>query len=296
MQKISVVGHVALDYIFSIPGFPEMNSSTYISDYERFYGGGAANIAAAIVSLGGECELTSPVGMDFSHSGYESHLENLGVKLDRLVKFEGEKMARCYIFNDEKQNQITYFYWGASYRFPELKVPKAGIVHIATAHPLFNVKMAKTAEFVSFDPGQDLVKYSAEDLSSILSDTDILFANRHEIQRLCAMTARSFSDIVDEVGTVVVTYGVDGSKIYRNGSERIEIPPVQVSSVDPTGAGDGYRAGFLIGFAKGHDLETCGKIGATVASFVVEKRGSQTNLPKWDQMKERYERFFHEKI
>ncbi len=294
MQKISVVGHVALDYIFSIPGFPEMNSSTYISDYERFYGGGAANIAAAIVSLGGKCELTSPVGRDFSHSGYESHLKNLGVKLGHLVKFEGERMARCYIFNDAKQNQITYFYWGASYRFPELEVPKAEIVHIATAHPIFNVKMAKNAEFVSFDPGQDIVKYSVEDLSSILSDTDILFANRHEIQRLCSMTARSFSDITDEVGTVVVTYGVDGSQIH--GREHIEIPPVQVSSVDPTGAGDGYRAGFLIGFVKGYDLKTCGEIGATVASFVVEKRGAQTNLPNWDQMKERYERFFHETI
>lgn len=294
MQKISVVGHVALDYIFSIPGFPEMNSSTYISDYERFYGGGAANIAAAIVSLGGECELTSPVGMDFSHSGYESHLKNLGVKLDHLVEFEGEKMARCYIFNDEKQNQITYFYWGASHRFPELDVPKAEIVHIATAHPTFNVKMAKTAEFVSFDPGQDLVKYSVEDLRSILIDTNILFANRHEIQRLCSMTARSLLDITDQIGIVVVTYGVDGSQIH--GSEQIEIPPVQVNSVDPTGAGDGYRAGFLIGFVKGYDLETCGKIGATVASFVVEKRGGQTNLPNWDQMEERYERFFHETI
>ena len=150
------------------------------------------------------------------------------------------------------------------------------------------------AEIVSFDPGQDLVKYSAEELQSILRETDILFANRHEIQRLCKIITKSLSDIRDEVGSVVVTYGTEGSKIYAN--ERIEIPPVQVSSVDPTGAGDGYRAGFLIGFVKGYDLEVCGKIGATVASFVVEKRGTQTNLPNWSQMKERYERFFNETI
>ncbi|NYT00837.1 MAG: carbohydrate kinase family protein [Methanocellales archaeon] len=294
MQKILVVGHVALDYIFSIPGFPDVNSSTYVIEYERFYGGGAANIAATIVSLGGKCELTAPVGMDFSHSGYEAHLENLGVELDHLVKFEGEKMARCYIFNDENQNQITYFYWGASDRFPELEVPKAKIVHIATANPVFNVKMAHMAEIVSFDPGQDLVRYSAQELQSILRETDILFANRHEIQRLCKIITKSLADIRDEVGTVVVTYGAEGSRIYAN--ERIEIPSVQVSSVDPTGAGDGYRAGFLIGFVKGYDLDVCGKIGATVASFVVEKRGTQTNLPDWSQMKERYERFFHETI
>ena len=292
MQKISVVGHVALDYIFSIPSFPDVNSSTYVIDYERFYGGGAANIAAAIAKLGGKCELISPVGMDFSDSGYETHLENLGVKLDHLVKLEGKKTARAYIFNDERQNQITYFYWGASDHFPELEAPKAEIVHIATANPIFNVKMAQMAEFVSFDPGQDLVTYSVEELRSILSNTDMLFANRHEIQRLCNMTARSFSDIGDEVEIVVVTYDVGGSQIYAD--ERIEIPSVQARAIEPTGAGDGYRAGFLVGFVNGYDLEVCGKIGATVASFVVEKRGSQTNLPDWSNMKERYERFFHE--
>lgn len=286
MRTISIVGHTALDYIFNIPAFPSMNSSTYIKDYKQFYGGGAANTAAAIAKLGGDCELISPVGADFTDSNYETHLRNLGVKLGRLIRFEDEGTAKAYIFNDDGHNQITYFYWGASSRFPEVETPEVQMVHLATACPKFNVRMAQAADFVSFDPGQDLIRYSRGDLLSILSRTDILFANRHEIQRICETTEWSLSELKANIETIVVTYDINGSKIYAD--DVIDIPAVKANSVDPTGAGDGYKAGFLFGVVKDYDLEVCGRIGATVASFIVEKRGCQTNLPIWEQMRRRY--------
>jgi len=251
MKTISVVGHVALDNIFSVPRLPEANASIHIKEHEQFYGGGAANTAAAVACLGGDCELISPVGADFAKSDYENHLLKLGVRLNKLARLKDEETAKSYIFTDEKHNQVTYFFWGASRRFPELGVPKVEMAHLVTASPKFNVRMAQSADFVSFDPGQDLAMYSKKDLLSILSRTNILFANRHEIQRI-------------------------------------------LRPIDPTGAGDGYRAGFLVGLVKNYDLETCGKIGTTVASFIVERKGCQTNLPDWKQMKKRYERIFGE--
>jgi sugar/nucleoside kinase (ribokinase family) len=62
--------------------------------------------------------------------------------------------------------------------------------------------------------------------------------------------------------------------------------------VDPTGAGDAYRAGFLLALTRGYSLSTCGKIGSTVASFAVQTRGCQTGLPTWEEMKARYEANF----
>jgi len=227
--------------------------------------------------VGGDCELISPVGADFANSDYEAHLMKLGVKLGRLVRLKDEETAKAYIFTDEKHNQVTYFFWGASRHFPELKAPKAEMVHLVTASPKFNVRMAQSADFVSFDPGQDLAMYSKKDLLSILGKTNILFANKHEIQRICRMTGKSFSELKEEVETVVITYDVDGSKIYAG--DVIEIPSIKVRS---------------IGLVKNYDLETCGKIGTTVASFIVERKGCQTNLPSWKQMKERYERIFGE--
>jgi sugar/nucleoside kinase (ribokinase family) len=47
--------------------------------------------------------------------------------------------------------------------------------------------------------------------------------------------------------------------------------------VDATGAGDGFAAGFLYGLAKGADMETCGKMGCTVAGEVIRHVGPRTD-------------------
>ncbi|HJJ91449.1 MAG TPA: PfkB family carbohydrate kinase, partial [Methanocorpusculum sp.] len=67
-----------------------------------------------------------------------------------------------------------------------------------------------------------------------------------------------------------------------------------VSAVDPTGAGDAYRAGLFTAWKKGFDLADACKVGAVVSSFAVEKIGTQTNLPTWDEMAARFEKAFGE--
>ncbi|MDF1557109.1 MAG: carbohydrate kinase family protein [ANME-2 cluster archaeon] len=288
---ISVVGHTALDHLFDVTSFPPPNSSIPINDYHIYYGGGAANIAAGIARLGGKSQLISPVGGDFKGSDYCQHLESLGVDTDLMFQMEHEKTASAFIYTDEDHNQITYFYWGASKYFPELEPPKLDFVHLATADPVFNSLAAQRADFVSFDPGQDLVVYPREYLETILSHTDILFTNRHEIERLGQMTGRSREEMEEEIGVVVVTLDKEGSEIYRDG-ERIFIPAIQVLASDPTGAGDSHRAGFLLAYTMGYPLEVCGRVGSTTASFVVEKVGCQTNLPTWEQMQQRFNKYY----
>ena len=114
---------------------------------------------------------------------------------------------------------------------------------------VYNAKIAQIAGFVSFDPGQDLVTYSQEKLETILAHTDILFANRHEIKRVSEMTGKSFSELRAMIEVIVITYDAEGSRIYT-GSEEWEIPVVSVKAVDPTGAGDAYRAGFLLAYTR----------------------------------------------
>ena len=76
--------------------------------------------------------------------------------------------------------------------------------------------------------------------------------------------------------------------------EEHHVPAVRVDAVDPTGAGDGYRAGFLTAFRKGYAPLDCCRAGAVVSSFVVERMGTQTNLPDWDRMLTRYRKVFGE--
>ncbi|MGB9928211.1 MAG: carbohydrate kinase family protein [Methanosarcina sp.] len=290
-RVISIVGHTALDYIVNVEKIAGKNESSPVIDYEEYPGGGAANIAVAIAKLGGKSQLISPVGMDFESSGYEKLLKDANVDLSRLYRLADQKISKAFIFTDKENNQTTYFYWGASSKFRELKPEPADFVHLATADSVYNAKISQIAGFVSFDPGQDLVTYSKENLELILANTDILFANRHEIKRVSELTGKSFSELKSLIDIIVVTYDAEGSKIYTD-NEELAVPVVPVQAADPTGAGDAYRAGFLLAFTRGYPLSICGKIGSTVASFAVQTKGCQTCLPTWGEMKTRYEANF----
>lgn len=63
------------------------------------------------------------------------------------------------------------------------------------------------------------------------------------------------------------------------------MPPGQV--IDPTGAGDAYRAGFYAGLSRDMGLEECGRLGAAAASFAIEVAGPVGKLPTWDEVRER---------
>lgn len=108
---ISVVGHTALDYIVDVENIAGKNESSPVIDYEEYPGGGAANIAVAIAKLGGKSQLISPVGTDFSSSGYEKLLKEAYVDLSRLYTIEDRKISKAFIFTDREDNQTTYFYW-----------------------------------------------------------------------------------------------------------------------------------------------------------------------------------------
>lgn len=204
-RKISVTGHTSLDYLLTVEIMAGPNQSSPIQVCEMKYGGGAANVAAAIARLGGETELISPVGRDFASGDYESWLSGLGVDLSRLYRLDNETLSKAFVITDGLSNQTTYFYWGAAARLAEMTPPKVDFVHMVTADCRFNAKMSQTADFVSFDPGQDLVTYQKDPLNTILENTNILFANRHEIRRISDISGKTFEDLKASVGIIVVT-------------------------------------------------------------------------------------------
>ncbi|MFA4878237.1 MAG: carbohydrate kinase family protein [Methanoregula sp.] len=287
---ISVVGHTAIDHISKVAHLPEKNCSTHITDRQIYFGGGAANIAAGIAMLGGKSALISCVGGDFYGSEYDTWMKKLGV-CQQFFEVPDAHTPTAFMFTDESGDQMTFFEWGASKVFAHSEPPALPFVHMATADPEFNCRVAEKSEFASFDPGQDVFWYTKEQLDVILDNIDILFANQHEIEHMCRTLGTSRESIVQRVGTAIFTMSGDGSTLYSDGKEHF-IPVVPVTLADPTGAGDSYRAGFLTAYVQGYSPLTCCRIGTVTASFIVEHVGCQTHLPTWDQMIGRYRQHF----
>jgi sugar/nucleoside kinase (ribokinase family) len=287
---IHVVGHTALDHISRVPNLPARNCSTHISDRHIYFGGGAANIAAGIAILGEQVTLISCTGGDFTGGEYDRWMKKIGIHQQFFVVPDANTPT-AFMFTDDTGDQMTFFEWGASKAFATAEAPHLPFVHMATADPEFNCRVAERSEFASFDPGQDVFWYTKEQLGTILANTDILFANHHEVQQMCQTLGMTRDAIVRQVGTAIFTMSGDGSTLYSEGKEHV-IPVVPVTLVDPTGAGDAYRAGFLSAYVRGYPPLTCSKIGTVTASFVVEHAGCQTHLADWGTMRTRYQQHF----
>lgn len=295
------IGHSAHDYIIKVPEFPKANFSSPITDMRTFNGGAAANVACVGAKLGLKTALVSAVGGDFKKSEYYEQMENLNINTDSLIIVPGEKTPTAFVLTDDNSDQISYFYWGAAREFSESKVPSKIIndsqsVHLSTGDPDFNLKCSEEAKnndiLVSFDPGQDLGMYDAKKLKEVIGNTTILFSNHHEIERILD-SVQTDMDGLKELGPkiIVKTCGANGSEIYSN-EDKITIDAIDCNVVDPTGAGDSYRAGFLSRFLNGESLEESAKFASTVSSFIIEHQGCQTNMPTFDEAYERMNEFY----
>lgn len=284
-KTISVSGHLCIDYIITVDEYPPVGESRRVSERKIYFGGGAANIAAGIARLGGQAELICAVGQDYSGSEYEKYLDGLGVS---TTLFTSDKnCSTAFMVNNASGEQITYFEWGAGEAFSRAVPPARDFVHMATGNAGFNISIARQAKFASLDPGQDVKYYTANDLTELLGVIDILICNNYEMEIVKNTLAWSEKDILDSVPFTIITQGKSGSTLFFDGRAE-QIPAFAVEAKDPTGAGDAYRAGFFTAWKKDLDPVTCAKVGTITASFAVEKIGTQTNLPDWKTMAERY--------
>ncbi len=282
-----------MDFIISVRSLPRANTSIEIVDRRRYFGGTAGNLARAAGRLGLKTSLASFIGPDFPPD-YREALEADGVDLADLRAIPGASTPTAWIFSDPHGGQMAVIDQGPMRDAPKFAVARhsvrdVNLVHLGTGRPEYYLRIAKLAESldrpVSFDPSQEIhYVYTARLFRELLRRSTYFFGNDAEIVRAKRLVRTdSTQGLLKFSPVVVATHGAKGSDVYtRDGRTRIpRVAPNRV--VDVTGAGDAYRAGFYAGLAHGYDLKRCGILASAVASFVVEAKGTQTNLPTWSK-------------
>jgi len=119
-----------------------------------------------------------------------------------------------------------------------------------------------------------MIRENRERLLPAVSKADVLFGNEDEISALTGENPRNGAEkLARSVPVVCVKMGGRGSLVVA-GDRTIEVPPFPANVRDPTGAGDFYAAGFLLGFLRENTLEQCGRMGTRLASMVLENLGA----------------------
>ncbi|MBU0708286.1 carbohydrate kinase family protein [Patescibacteria group bacterium] len=309
---IVVTGSLAYDHILNFPGrfkehiIPEkihvISLSFLASEMRKQQGGTAGNIAYSLCLLGESPALFCTAGgKDFS--GYGEKLADAGVDLNWVKLIPDSYTATFFGIIDQDDNQIGGFYPGAmedSVNLSLRDIPSevVDLVIIAPNEPTAMINFARECRAIGysyvFDPGQQIPRLSAEELIFAVEGARVFIGNDYEIDLVLQKTGKSIPDILNSCDLVIRTLGRRGSEIFE-GDREWQIPAVKAGEVvDPTGAGDAYRAGIIKGLIYQWPVEKMGKVASLSAVYAVEQYGAQVQSYTLDEFCERYKKAFGE--
>ncbi len=274
-----------------------LNVCFLVPELRREFGGCAGNIAYNLKLLGADALPVATVGRDFD--AYAAWLDACGVSR-RYVKTMPEHLtAQAFITTDLDDNQITAFHPGAMSLSHHNELPPLHDVRLAIISPdgregmlRHTAALAEAGVPLVFDPGQGLPMFEKDELLWFLERATYVAVNDYEWQLLHERTGLSTEALGERVRALIVTLGAKGSCIYAGG-KRYEIPVARVRALrDPTGCGDAYRAGLLLGLLRDLDWETTGRIAALMGAIKIEHHGTQNHRFAPHEFTARYEESF----
>ncbi len=307
-MRILVSGSLAYDRIMDFPGrfadhiLPEkihiLNVCFMVNGLTERFGGTAGNIAYNLALLGEKPLILATCGRDFAP--YRQWLASLGLPLDGIKEVPREFTAGAYITTDLGDNQITGFNPGAmkhssGYAFDGLH-PAATLAIVAPGNLEDMLTYTRRYRALGvryiFDPGQSIPALSSAELQEMARGAWALIVNDYELELYGRKTGLTSTELLELTPTLLTTRGELGSLLLtRDGEEEIPVTPAR-RVLDPTGAGDAYRAGLLHGLARGLSWSSAARLGSVLASFCVEQQGTQEHRVTLAEFRERHAAHF----
>jgi sugar/nucleoside kinase (ribokinase family) len=127
---------------------------------------------------------------------------------------------------------------------------------------------------LSLDTNDDPQDHWEGGLKELLKYVDVFLPNAREATRITGTTdtEAAVKRLAEMVPLVVAKLGTKGALAQR-GAERFASPALQITAVDPVGAGDSFDAGFLHEYLRGSDLTTCLASGNRAGALSVTRPG-----------------------
>ena len=312
-MQILVSGSLAIDRIMTFNGrfgdhiVPErvhqINLSFTVDGFNAYFGGTAGNIAYSLAMLGRIFDQLTPrliaaIGSDYRD--YFTWLGENGIATDDIRIVNEEATASAFIVTDLSDNQITGFNPGAMKHaagFDFGQLDPADAINIVGPGNLtdmanFTADAVDAGIYTIFDPGQSLPIWDADGLADCISKAHLLIANDYEMALIGEKAGRDEAGLLELAGALVITLGERGVRVITAEGDKL-VPPVRTDNVvDPTGAGDAFRGGLILGLihpvTSAHanqggsfssitlrQMERAAQIGSACAHFAIQQPGTQ---------------------
>ncbi len=261
-------------------------------------GGSAANTIHGLASLGVKTGFIGKIGKDELGQVFKTDMTEHNITPHLLESETKSGHANALISPDSERTFATFL--GAAVELSQDDI----VDELFTNYKYFHVegylvqnknlieKAYKMAKANGLTTSIDLASYNVvEDNLDFLRNlihnyVDIVFANEEEAKAYTGKEGEDALNILAEGTEVaILKLGKEGSMIKRE-NEVVKVGIIPAKSVDTTGAGDLYAAGFLFGLIENLPLDKCGKIGSILSGHVIEVIGPKMNESKWTLIQE----------
>jgi ribokinase len=309
-MEVIGLGALNIDHIYKVERILE-DGETVVLDAVSSPGGSAANTIYGLAKLGVGTGFCGVVGDDADGKILLQDFQKVGVDTSRIKIKRGAKSGSVLCLSDKTGRRSLYVLSGAN---SQLTIDDLDLSYINQARILHLSSFADDAQFkavlqltdkldltvkLSFAPGALYTVKGLKSLAPILKRTELLFINQNEMRQLTGKDVIAGAESCLEQGCqkVAVTLG-KGSKIKKTtavsyirdaASEYLIKPQDTGASMDTTGAGDAFAAGFIYGVLKGKGLEECGRLGEVIAQFCIAKTGAREGFPSLKELAQRYQ-------
>ena len=281
----------SLDTLIRLPRFPAFDSKVEIISTDMLPGGQVATAAVACHRWGLSTRYIGKIGDDYAGRLQRESLEREGMEL-HLIEVPQCESQVAYILVDQSSGERTIL-WKRDPRLDflldELRpewIINARLLHV-DGHPCVPAAQAarwarKSGVMVLADLDNLYPKTEA-----LLEQVDFLIAAREFPERLLGISdpLESLPEIVRRFGCRVagVTLGQDGALAW-DGRQFHYSPAFRVDTVDTTGAGDIFHAGFAYSLLRGRTLPDSLEFSCAAAGLNCTALGARGGIRSLDEI------------
>jgi D-beta-D-heptose 7-phosphate kinase/D-beta-D-heptose 1-phosphate adenosyltransferase len=294
---IVVAGDVMLDeYLLGAASriSPEAPVPVVEIKERRYVAGGAANVAANVVSLGGRCTLVGICGQDKAGDSLRAILDGNGVGGAGLLSVPG-RPTTCKSRVVAGQQQIVRFDVEEREALPE-EINRELCRRLE--HCLSNADICVLSDYgkgvLSHGICRRIIELAKDRSVPVLADPKglrfekyhgcaLITPNQREVARFTGILTETEADVIAAGNSllaslpgsaVLVTRGPDGMTLFREGQAPMTIPTVARNVYDVVGAGDTVMAALSVSLGAGLAFPEAMHIANIAAGIAVGKQGT----------------------
>ena len=301
MIDITILGDANVDIInYPLKKYPEENRQFIVPNIFLSPGGSACNSAIACARMGLKVRFLSRLSDDIFSKFVIESLKSVGVE-DKIKIQKNEKCGITFALTvGNSRSFITYKGTNEKLSVKDFSIEdiEGKVFSISGFNLLNNLRkdVKRLFEYAkskgmetTLDPNWDPDGWSekrVEDIIDVLKFTDIFFPDFEEGKAITYTEIPNL--IVDKIlmygpKAVCLKLGEDGCLVARKGKAEL-VKSFHVKSLNATGTGDVFFAGFIREYINGKDLKDCVTFGNASAAIATTKFGLE-RYPTYKEVK-----------